>query len=102
LDYTKTTTIFQKDIRRVMSNDELPVVPPLKPVRPWDLINPNKERVSEAAQNRRMEICKACPFFIKITGQCSKCGCIMSQKTKLADAYCPVDKWGLSPNVSGE
>jgi hypothetical protein len=85
-----------------LSNDDFLEVPPLKPVRPWDMFNPNKERVSEEAQERRIEICKACPFFIKITGQCSKCGCIMSQKTKLADASCPVDKWGpTSIRVTG-
>jgi hypothetical protein len=49
-----------------------------------------------------MNICKECPFFIKITGQCSKCGCVMSQKTKLAEAFCPVGKWGLTPPGLGE
>lgn len=85
-----------------MENNELPEIPKLKPVRPWDLFNPNKERVSDEAQERRMNICKSCPFFIKITQQCSKCGCVMSQKTKLADAYCPVGKWGLVPPGLGE
>ena len=60
------------------------------------IFNPNKDRVSDAAQERRMEICRACPFFIKITTQCSKCACIMTQKTKLADASCPIGKWGIN------
>lgn len=77
-----------------MSDDDFLEVPPLKPVRPWDLLNPNKEKVSDEAQKRRMDICKSCPFFIKITGQCSKCGCLMAGKTKLADASCPINKWG--------
>jgi len=85
-----------------LSEDDFLEVPPLKPVRPWDMFNPNKERVSEKIQEKRIEICKACPFFIKITGQCSRCGCIMSQKTKLADATCPIDKWGsTSINLTG-
>jgi len=79
-----------------LSNDDFLEVPPLKPVRPWDLFNPNKDRVSDTAQERRMEICRACPFFIKITTQCSKCACIMTQKTKLADASCPIGKWGIN------
>jgi hypothetical protein len=85
-----------------MSNKDMPEVPKLKPVRPWDLINPNKEKVSEKAQERRMSICKECPFFIKVTGQCSKCGCIMKAKTKLADAFCPIDKWGVNPSIHEE
>jgi len=79
-----------------MTEDNFVELPPLKPVRPWDLFNPNKDRVSDKAQERRMEICRACPFFIKITTQCSKCACIMTQKTKLADASCPIGKWGIN------
>jgi len=78
-----------------LQNKELPEVPALKPVRPWDMFNPNKDRVSDEAQKRRLSICKSCPFFIKITHQCSKCGCIMDAKTKLADASCPIGKWGI-------
>jgi hypothetical protein len=85
-----------------MSNDEFLEVPPLKPVRPWDLFNPNKERVSDKAQERRMAICKECPFYIKVTTQCSKCACIMPQKTKLADASCPVGKWGIDSGAVKE
>jgi hypothetical protein len=64
-----------------------------KQVRPWHLFNKNKERSPETLQKERMAICKECPFFIKVTGQCSKCGCIMEAKTRLAEASCPVDKW---------
>jgi hypothetical protein len=79
-----------------MTEDNFVELPPLKPVRPWDLLNPNKDRVSDTAQERRMAICKECPFYIKITTQCSKCACIMPQKTKLADASCPIGKWGIN------
>ena len=79
-----------------MTKDDFVDLPPLKPVRPWDLLNPNKDRVSDEAQERRMAICKECPFYIKITTQCSKCACIMTQKTKLADASCPIGKWGIN------
>lgn len=64
-----------------------------KKARPWDFFNKNIERVEESIKDERMSICKQCPFFIKITGQCSKCGCIMEAKTRLPHAECPEDKW---------
>ena len=64
-----------------------------RPVRPWDLFNKNKERVTQDLQEKRMEICRSCEFFVSITQQCKKCGCIMPAKTKLAEAFCPVHKW---------
>jgi hypothetical protein len=86
-----------------MTNSDLPKVPELglptepaeqpKPVRPWDLFNKNKERVSQEIKDARMAACESCPFLIKATKQCVKCGCFMHLKTQLADAYCPVGKW---------
>lgn len=64
-----------------------------KPVRPWDLFNKNKERTTEEMKAKRMEICKSCEFFISLTQQCKKCGCIMPAKTSLAEAFCPIHKW---------
>jgi ribosomal protein L32 len=69
-----------------MSND--------KPVRPWDMFNKNMERVMPVIQEKRMSVCKSCPQFIRFTHQCKKCGCLMDAKTKLADATCPIGKWG--------
>jgi hypothetical protein len=40
-----------------------------------------------------MAICKACPKLLP-TGNCSECGCVMSLKTKLPNAECPLHKWG--------
>ena len=62
--------------------------------RPWDMVNPNAEFVSDETQKTRYDICLACPELIKITKQCKKCGCLMSAKTKLAKAECPLHKWG--------
>jgi hypothetical protein len=61
--------------------------------RPWDMVNPNVEHVSEEVQNQRFDICKQCPELLKITKQCKKCGCIMTLKTKLKKAECPLHKW---------
>lgn len=64
-----------------------------RPARPWDLFNKNLEKVGEELKNERLEICKGCEHFIKLTQSCSKCGCFMSAKTTLPNAECPVGKW---------
>jgi hypothetical protein len=61
--------------------------------RPWDLINPATEFVTDLVQDKRYSICKSCPEFIDLTTQCKKCGCIMKLKTKLEKAVCPIGKW---------
>ena len=61
--------------------------------RPWDMLNPNIERASEEEAERRFSICKVCPELISLTNQCKQCGCIMSAKTKLLKATCPLKKW---------
>lgn len=65
-----------------------------KPVRPWDLYNKNMNRVPSSVLQERLNICTTCPFYRNKLQQCKKCGCIMPQKAKLADAFCPVHKWG--------
>ena len=62
-------------------------------VKPWDLLNKENYTDDETAENR-METCLNCEFLIKLTKTCKKCGCFMQAKTKLADASCPVGKWG--------
>ena len=61
--------------------------------RPWDLINPNKERSTETDANKRYAICEACPSLLRATNQCKECGCFMKLKVKLKDASCPLGKW---------
>lgn len=76
------------------SNRELPEIPKLrKPVRPWDMLNPNAGKVSDEIQQERMAICEQCPFLMKISKTCRKCGCFMTAKTTLSAAFCPIDKW---------
>jgi len=62
--------------------------------RPWDLVNPNVERVSDEIQKTRYDMCLSCPELIGLTKQCKKCGCFMPEKSKLAKAECPLHKWG--------
>jgi hypothetical protein len=61
--------------------------------RPWDVLNPNIEMVTDEEQKSRMDICLGCPELIQLTKQCKKCGCIMSLKTKIKAAACPIGKW---------
>ena len=63
-------------------------------VRPWDMLNPHAEHVSDEIQKERYDMCLSCPELIKMTKQCKKCGCFMAAKTKLAKAECPLHKWG--------
>lgn len=64
-----------------------------KNARPWDLFNKKIGRVHKNIANERLDICKECPFFIKLTKQCTKCGCFMPEKVKLSNAFCPIHKW---------
>lgn len=62
--------------------------------RPWHLLDHKRLIQDSAVVEARLEICRACPEFIKLTSQCKKCGCVMPLKTQLAEAVCPIDKWG--------
>ena len=62
-------------------------------VTPLDLLNPMTKHSSEELATSRMLVCKSCPELVKLTNQCRKCGCIMSIKTKLEAATCPLGKW---------
>lgn len=62
--------------------------------RPWHLLDPEKLVDDLSIVDNRMEICNSCPELVKATKQCTKCGCFMTLKTKLANAECPLGKWG--------
>ena len=64
-----------------------------KNVSPFSLLNMHNYLKDENVSSERMSICEQCEFLIKITKQCRKCGCMMSLKTKLKDASCPIGKW---------
>lgn len=72
--------------------DKYKAANPDRTAKPWDLLNKNL-RVDDAIAEERFAICKACPELIPVTNQCRKCGCMMSQKTKLSNASCPIGKW---------
>ena len=64
-----------------------------KKARPWDIFNKNLANVDESIFNKRMDICRSCEHLIKLTNQCTKCGCFMNLKTKMPHAVCPIGKW---------
>jgi hypothetical protein len=89
-----------------MKNSKKPKIPPLqKPARVWDMFDPNVGRVPDEVKGERLGICQTCPFFMKITHQCRKCGCIMDAKASLPHASCPEGKWDVyieeTDNVRG-
>jgi hypothetical protein len=65
----------------------------LKNAKLSDLINKNKYSKDKKLIDKRISICEDCEYFIKITKQCTKCGCFMKLKTRLTDAHCPENKW---------
>jgi hypothetical protein len=66
---------------------------PGDPVRPWDLLNPKIGRVKDEIQKTRYDMCLTCEHLVKATKTCTKCGCFMTEKTKLPHASCPIGKW---------
>lgn len=77
---------------------EQPVAEKPKEARPWDMLDPRIGRVSEEIKEMRMDACTNCEFFVKLTKQCTKCGCHMPWKTGLPHASCPVGKWDAVPD----
>jgi len=61
--------------------------------RPWHLLDPSRIIEDESIIKKRLDICLSCEHLINLTKQCKMCGCIMTQKTKLAAAECPIQKW---------
>jgi histidyl-tRNA synthetase len=59
----------------------------------FDLLDKDKYSKNKEEMDRRISICESCDHFIKITKQCSKCGCFMQLKTRLTNASCPIGKW---------
>ena len=44
-------------------------------------------------QQRRYDICQACPSCERGRKRCRECGCFMMNKTTLRAAKCPLKKW---------
>ena len=66
-----------------------------KAVSVLDLVNPRSRRSDKETRDARMSECKKCPRYKNF--RCLECGCFMKTKTYLADAVCPLGKWGMVP-----
>ena len=60
--------------------------------RPWHILS-SELRVTDDLAAERLKVCVECPELIQATKQCKKCGCLMTLKTKLSNAVCPLSKW---------
>ena len=60
--------------------------------KPWDILDPSK-RTNEEKGYARMDICNKCEYLIQNVSTCKKCGCFMTIKTRIEEAYCPIGKW---------
>ena len=49
--------------------------------------------VEKENAERRYEVCKECPKFVKLSTQCKICLCFMPIKSKLNMTECPMGKW---------
>jgi hypothetical protein len=62
--------------------------------RPWDLLNRRLGRVDRQTAVQRLQLCQECPKLVRLTRQCTECGCFMPAKAKLPNASCPLGTWG--------
>jgi hypothetical protein len=43
--------------------------------------------------NQRITICKSCEFINDAQDSCSKCSCLLENRTKYVESFCPDGKW---------
>ncbi len=49
--------------------------------------------VNDEEKERRMSICRECPFFVHESQTCKECTCAMNLKTRMESEHCPIGKW---------
>ena len=64
-----------------------------KDVSFFDIFKPGTEKMDPELAYQRYMICMNCPFFLKGSKRCKKCGCFMQLKTTLRQAKCPMGHW---------
>lgn len=60
--------------------------------KPWHILDKNKLATEQTAEIR-MLLCLHCEYLTPVINMCTKCGCFMNVKTKIAKASCPINKW---------
>jgi hypothetical protein len=66
----------------------------VREVRPWDLLDPRQPRAHKEVAAHRLDTCRQCPSYRSLIKVCNECGCVMPVKVHLAQAWCPIGKWG--------
>lgn len=51
-------------------------------------------------KNKRLSICKECPYLNIHTTSCSVCGCYLPAKASVPDEACPKGKWDSEYNTT--
>jgi hypothetical protein len=63
----------------------------------WDWAVSGFSMATEAEQARRLEVCRACEWFVPESVRCRHmgCGCYLTVKVKLLTSHCPLSspKW---------
>ena len=80
-------------IKAGMEIDEFAIVNENIDLRKASSLIKNNMLYDEAVLNTRWDLCLGCEFLTD-SNKCEKCGCFMKVKHKLAQASCPVGKWG--------
>lgn len=65
-----------------------------------NMVNDVDQYVDDSIQKERFNMCMECPDLIKLTNQCSKCGCFVGLKTKFKQEECPIQKWRKNENTN--
>lgn len=56
-----------------------------------DFVTSGFKTSEEDKAGNRLEICKGCDHFDGTS--CKLCGCVMTWKSKIEAAHCPIDRW---------
>ena len=57
------------------------------------MLRTSKFLVDTKTYNERLKICKKCPHYFKLTGNCKLCGCYMKVKAGISALSCPDNRW---------
>jgi hypothetical protein len=49
--------------------------------------------IKENIQDKRLDICKSCDRYTKLTKTCKECMCFMPLKVMFKKVHCPLSKW---------
>lgn len=52
-----------------------------------------KKVADQNIANRRLQVCRACPYLKSADNVCTRCGCLIFAKIGSAQERCPALKW---------